>query len=297
MSEHGKLAAAFLAAVPEPSRTAFSQLADLEERLARLLASARAAWSGVGLADEAFAAYLAERLPSTAAEADALDALHGEDLYLACACAAGDHAAVRLFETTFAREVDIALAGMGLDAAVGDEVRQILRTKLFVSIPGAHPKIATYSGRGDLRSWVRAAAVRTAISLLRGQGREVPVPDDMLGAVPAPIDDPHLAHYKELYRAEFKQAFEAAFAALQSRDRTLLRYKFVDGLSLDEIGAIYGVHRATVARWLATTRDALLTGTRAGLRARLAIGDSDLDSIMRLIDSQLEASISGQLQG
>ena len=40
-----------------------------------------------------------------------------------------------------------------------------------------------------------------------------------------------------------------AFAALESRERNLLRYALGDGLSVDAIGTLYRVHRATAARW------------------------------------------------
>jgi RNA polymerase sigma-70 factor (ECF subfamily) len=294
MADHRKLATAFIAALPAADRASYSRVADLGVRLARLAASARAAWPGASIADEAFAAYVAHRLPPGGG-GDALAEVHGEDLYLTAACAAGDGGALRAFDAAFSRELDIVLARLGVERTVGDEVRQVLRTKLFVPEPGAPPKIASYSGRGDLRSWVRAAAVRTAIDVVRGTHRERPVPEVAFEDLPAAADDPELAYLKELYRAEFKDAFAAALASLKSRDRTVLRYKLIDGFGLDQIAAVYGVHRATVARWLAITREELLAHTRRALRARLAVGDPELDSIMRLIDSQLDVSIGGEL--
>jgi DNA-directed RNA polymerase specialized sigma24 family protein len=39
----------------------------------------------------------------------------------------------------------------------------------------------------------------------------------------------------------------AAMDAMPPLERAVLRYQVVDGLSIDEIGALYDVHRATAA--------------------------------------------------
>ncbi len=71
----------------------------------------------------------------------------------------------------------------------------------------------------------------------------------------------------------------------------MLRYHFLQGLNIEQIGAIHSVHRATVARWLASLRKDLLESTREALARRLDVGDAEVESIMRLIRSQLDASI------
>jgi RNA polymerase sigma-70 factor (ECF subfamily) len=66
---------------------------------------------------------------------------------------------------------------------------------------------------------------------------------------------------------------------------------FVDGLTIDEIGALYQVHRATAARWISGARNTLLADTRARLTARLALTPSQFDSLMRLVRSELDLSL------
>src|SRR5205823_12308411 len=109
----------------------------------------------------------------------------------------------------------------------------------------------------------------TAVDLMRAR-RETPVDPDVLGEGTA--IDPVLAQLKQRYRDEFGEAFRQAAAALTPRERTLLRYRFLDGLSIDEIGVLHRVHRATVARWIAAIREALFEATRERLGSRLAIG-------------------------
>ena len=51
------------------------------------------------------------------------------------------------------------------------------------------------------------------------------------------------------------------------------------------------MHRATAKRWIARVRKTVHDTTRAKLRAALHIDSDELDSIMGLIESRLEASI------
>jgi RNA polymerase sigma-70 factor (ECF subfamily) len=179
---------------------------------------------------------------------------------------------------------------MRLSRALVDEIKQLVREKLFVAPAGERPRIATYAGRGHLSSLVRVVAVRTAISVLRRQRREHlvadPAPD-----MPSPRLDPELAHFQDRYQAHFKEAFEAAVQTLTSRERNLIRYQLVDGLSVDQIGSLYGTHRATAARWTAAARDKLAVATRQQLRARLALPDEEAEGLIRGVQSQIELSI------
>src|SRR5262249_25966575 len=128
--------------------------------------------------------------------------------------------------------------------------------------------IASYAGRGGLAPWLRAAAVRTAIDIMRTR-REIAADPGTLGELDA--TDPLLASLKQRYHDEFKAAFSRAAAQLTDRERTLLKYRFLDDLSIDEIGTLYRVHRATVARWIAAIRESLFEATRAGIMASLSI--------------------------
>ncbi len=78
---------------------------------------------------------------------------------------------------------------------------------------------------------------------------------------------------------------------MSERERNLLKYELIGALDLDQIAALYDVHRATIARWRANCRHKLLAETEAALRARLAIGGSEFESIVRLIRSELDVSL------
>ena len=218
-----------------------------------------------------------------------------EEVALVCAMTAGVATAETEVKTRYLSAADEALAHMRLPGDLAEDIRQKVWEKLLV---GAPSRLATYAGQGKLRGLVKVAAVRAALSELRKGGREVPMPEagpDIFEDVPGTADR-ELAFVKERYRAEFKAAFEAAVADLDERERNLLRLHLLRGVTLAALAEIYGVHRATVTRWLARARERVMSSTRAHLGARLDIGGSEIDSVMAWIGSRLDASVSRVLR-
>jgi RNA polymerase sigma-70 factor (ECF subfamily) len=215
---------------------------------------------------------------------------HAADLALARAAAAGDAAAIRAVDDLLG---EVAPAVRRIDASAGfvDEVRQALRVRLLVGEGGEPPRIAGYGGRGPLRAWLRIAAVRTALNLKRPARRETSA-EEVLGELVARDADPELAHLKTLYRAELRDALGAALAALPDRDRAVLRLHYVDGMRLARIAALYQVQESTVSRWVHKAAEAVGAAGRRQLRGRLSLSASALDSVARLVESNLDLSLA-----
>jgi len=258
------------------------------EHAARWWADARQAWPQLQLSSDALRDYVSARVVRAGDE----ELLHAADLYLCAACLAGEPTALAAFDEHVIAQLAPVLAQLGLTRDEADEVRQQLRDRLLVA-DGSAPRLVDYSGRADLRTWVRTAAVRAGIDLLRRR-KPTTGDDDRLDALPALADDPELAHLKRRYAGELSAAVAAALAALAPRDRLLLKYAYLDGLTVEQIGGVYGVHRATAARWVAAARDRLSAETHARLSARLGLTPSELRSVARLVESQLDLSL-GQL--
>ena len=277
-----------------PSRTV-GRISDVE--LSSLWRAARAEWPTVDVDAADFAAYVGEREREGVGDVDAkgADPARAGDLYLACACARGDAAALAAFEEAYFPEIDLAARRVGGTAPPADELRQILRHRFFVAEADARPKIVEYTGRGALRVWVRIAAMRTALNLAVKEAREVALESDALAILVGAGDDPELTYMKRVYTDAFKSAFAGAFAELASRERNLLRYAFGKSLTVDAIGALYGVHRATAARWVAQAH-ARLVEKMCGRLAAL-IGKKDLSSVLGLLDSRLQITLDRYLKG
>lgn len=262
----------------------------LEGRLAHLVEEAARRWTRVRLTGEDFAGYLGARV----AAADLEHARTG-DLWVACAAAKGDPDALAVIEEEFLPEIDASLAKMGLAGDRIEEVKQGLRRVLFVGDERSAPRITEYRGTGDLRAWMRVSAMRAALKLIRRDTREATTSDDALLDAAARADDPELQYMKAAYRAAFKEAFQEALDTLDAKERTLLKQQVVDGLGVDELGALYQVHRATAARWVQAAREKLLTRTRRTFMARARLSSEECESIMRLVRSQLDMSLQRRL--
>jgi len=292
----------FLEAAPAAVRPVLEGIGDLDRRLWTLVAEGRAAWPDFAIEARLLVEFVARQLTSELADG-ALDGLRPTDLYLACACARGVPGAIEAFDRDYMREVDIALSRMRIGDSRLKDVKQLVRQRLFVGggtagAPTSTGKISEYGGRGDLRRWVRSVAVRTCLNELRKGKREVLVDDDHLIAQHAiSADDPEIEYMKRTYAGEFKAAFAEALGQLGPREQTLLRYHHVDGLNIDEIGAIYRVHRVTAFRWIEKAKDQLVKSTLDTLRARLKLPASELDSVLRMIRSQIHLSLVRHLGG
>jgi RNA polymerase sigma-70 factor (ECF subfamily) len=289
------LTAAFLAALPGPASAGAvpPPPADLEARLAEAAARGRAAWPGLELPPVRFAAFLGARASSPAAT---LEALPLADLYLACACAEGVPGALEAFKQEVRPAVVASVCAVDSSPELVDEVTQSLEDKLFVGGPGRPPAIATYAGRGPLRAWVGVAAQRATLLLLRGESALARAHQRALDKQPIFEGDAELAHLQRLYKGPFEAAFRDAFRTLGEHDRALLSLHHLSGLTLDQLGASYGVNPSTIHRWLASARGALRDEIERLLRERLHVSPGDLASLARLVGSQLDISIASLLR-
>ncbi len=265
--------------------------------MAAAIAAAERAWPQLRTPREGFVAALAGRLgeiEDLAALQAGLASLDVAGLYLAHACVLGDRQASIYFDAACVADLDAALRAAGVPGSQVAEAKQRVRHKLLVAGPEGPPRLANYAGRGDLRGFVRVVAVREGIDLLRQTSRreahEVPAADDQLERATIG-EDPEMLLIKERHRVALREAFGEALAQLGPRERTVLRLSVAEGLSIDQLGAAFQVHRATAARWLAAVREQLFKATRRGLMTRLRIDGREFESLMRVIQSRFEISV------
>ena len=259
----------------------------LATALEDVLARCRVRWPGVAAEgpDEAV-----RRLAVTPSKAE--EPLHLDDLWLASACRAGNRAALGHFDRDFLARSLAGVARLDPCAAFADEVSQSVRERLFTDSTGGS-RLAGYTGRGPLLSWVRAVAMRCALNLRRGKHQESEEP--LLG-ISSIGDDPELQLLRSRFGAEFKEALGAALRSLDPQERSFLRLHLVEGVTIDRLAASSGVHRSTVVRRLAAARGNVLRKTRARLATTLRVEPSEVDSLIGLLQSRLDLSLGRLLQ-
>jgi RNA polymerase sigma-70 factor (ECF subfamily) len=220
------------------------------------------------------------------------------DVYLAWACAHGDPAAVAAFEERFGADLAHYAAQVRLPPDLVDDVVQDVRLALLVARDGEPARIGQFAGRGDLRGWLRVIIARHAILASKRLRARRELPDnEPLEALAVPALDLEGELTRARCHDEFRAAFAEALATLAPRERALLRYRYLDGLTEDEVAALYDVHRVTIARWVARALARVLHETRRGLTLRLTTHTEDVASILRVLRHRLPLTLRRVLGG
>lgn len=270
--------------------------AEIEPLLLDAVNVACSAWPELSCTPEVFAGHIGQQLGGrTSLEAlrEWFEYAHPEDLFLALCCARGDNSAIHAFSARYEKDIQ-ALTGRFEDRTrSAQDLRQLLFEKLFV---GEDARIASYAGLGFLQNWLRVTASRAFLDARRTgaqQKREQLLTEELSLEVMAANtgEDVELEFFKQKYSVEFKRAVASAIEALEPQQRVLLRQHVVERRSIDALGAIYGIHRSTAARRLEAAREAFCAQTRRALTEQLEVSASQLDSILALIRSRLDASV------
>lgn len=258
-----------------------------------LLERAHAAHPESWLSDEDFVTYAVRHaMDAGGALSAGIASLHAADLYLALACARGVRSAIQVFEREHFANVGDFIARIDSSRALADEVRQRLRSRILVSAPDVPARILGYTGRGSLGGWLRVCAVREAQSMKREGQRERALPEDDLSSDQV---DPELVWLKDRYGDAVSEAFKEALGKLEPDHRTMLRMHYVDGLTIEQVGQVFRVSRATAARMLLKARDGLVEHVREKLSSAFGIEEGEAQSILALVRSRIDLSLRRQL--
>ncbi|HEY5928195.1 MAG TPA: hypothetical protein VIV11_41190, partial [Kofleriaceae bacterium] len=229
--------------------------------------------------------------------APAVDAAHRDDVLLAWACLARSDTALAALDATAITPAAHHARASGFAPPLVDDALQLARIRLLL---GDAPALRTYRGRGPLHAFVRTVVLRTAIELQR-RDRETPDEhiEDVLAATNA---DPELDYMRQQYAPVLREALRTAWLALAPHDRFMLGLQLHERLDVDAIAKLYQIHRATAYRRASSARAALIAGTRDAIRNQLDVGDTTVDSILRIVTtsvawSALDAERSGQEAG
>jgi RNA polymerase sigma-70 factor, ECF subfamily len=262
-----------------------------DQALQQAFALGQKAWPSIVLDLDGFRAHC-ERALGASPEWDWTR--FGAELYLCCACANGDAEATRALETDVLPQVVKAISRIDSDAQFVEEALQTLRDKLLV---GDRAKIADYAARGPLVAWLSVAAARVALDAIRARNarklNHTDLPDRLTQTDSSPLNDIIRSRYGD----SFQRALKNAISALPSRERNLLRLQLVGRCSIDQLGRMYLVHRATAARWLESARNRVFESVREQMKLEHRLTDGEFDSIARGVRSQLDLSITATISG
>lgn len=229
--------------------------------------------------------------------------LQTNDLFLALSCLAKDASSLAKLERDIILPLQPTIERVCRNGKTSaDDVIQWTREKLLVSGGtgrdgvASPPKLTQYTGRGSLAGWIRVVATREALQDRRKSKHELTSMDavSLLGGGP-PAVSMEVALLRERYAASFRTAVEGALKALTPEQRSLLRFHTKDGLTIDQLAPMLGVHRATAARRLERARLDALEHTRRILRDSQGLSESEARSICTALGSEIDVSIARAL--
>lgn len=270
----------------------------VEESLWQLVRAGQASWPEITIAPETFVLFLVKQLRPDALDLAALQSLRVGDLYLLCAAGQGHRAATDVLESKHMSAVRIALRKLNTPEPLIADIVQSLYSRLLErqNAPQEVPEVRLgYAGRGTLIGWLCTCAVHEAAHRRKRDKREVDL-EQSSALLLDPGKSPELALLTGQLKVAFDVAFRAASATLTSRERNLLRYHYLSGLSIDQIGTIYRVHRVTASRWVAQARERLATQTRKLFLLSVPTRLESLPQLMELIRSQLGVNLANLIK-
>lgn len=265
-----ELAAIFAATCPAslPSKLGVT-LVELSRRAHRT-------YPGLGIDDRELVTALAANAPRTASANEIDDYLarsHPACLAIATLARGGSPLATAQIERAYRLTIDSACRRYASSEHTAQDLKALLHERLFVV-----GKIGEYAGQGRLEDWLRVTAVRMFL--------------DASKQADAPLGE--LAH--GLVKTEFRELVASALGIavdkLQPGDRHLLRQHLVAGLTIDQLGAVLGIHRATAARRIVRAKDHLVAGTRREVAQRLQRAVCEVDEVVGLVADRLDATIA-----
>jgi RNA polymerase sigma-70 factor (ECF subfamily) len=252
-----------------------------------LFEEGQAAWPRLALPREDFERYLAEHALAPAEVPAAIAA----DLFVACACANRVKGAAEAFMKRYDRDIRIAVARIDRSPSFYDEVTQSLSESLLVGTD--RPRIAQYAGRGPLGAWVAMSARRLAGRLAHGGHTASPLDEETMALEAlGPESDPSLFYLKKRYGQEVRQALIDAFAALAAQDKMMMRLFLVEKMTMEAIGRVLELSQPTISRRLRDVRIQVTATAKRHLHERLGASAEEIESLIRLVQSQVEIRFS-----
>jgi RNA polymerase sigma-70 factor (ECF subfamily) len=179
---------------------------------------------------------------------------YSTDAALIAAMLAGDEAAFRaFFETYFPRVYRFALPRLGNDV---EACKEVVQSTLVKAMRG----LASFRGEAALFSWLCQICRRQIADYLRAHRRhhqnvvlidDTPGLREALDSIAAPASDEPSHGYGN---AETRRLVQSVLDRLPSRYGDVLEWKYIEGRSVEEIGALLGVGQAAAQSLLARAR-------------------------------------------
>ncbi len=224
--------------------------------------------------------------------------LHGEDLYLATACARGSEEAWVLLEKQYRAQVREACRYYVRPLSDAEDLTEIVWASLFLPGRGDQPRIGSYDGLCSLSTWLRTIVIRRAINYRREKAHAAKQPQ-----LPVDVPDPRPSQVAtdsyQKFEPILKDALKSVCDRLDCEDCELLLWRFGEDMSLSAIARRLGLHQSTITRRIDRLCEWIKNAAREVLAARHRMSNPQIDECFCLAGSgqYLGPDIMAMIQG
>lgn len=212
-----------------------------------------------------------------------LDRLHHEDLFLAIACCCNDRIAWEYFSSDY-----IPMLRRFASKACGNvDDGEDLSQEIITNMLNERKRLAGYGGRSSLAGWLRVVVSHAAIDHFRRTNKQVSLEElqqnegDAGFAVPSNNED--LEQQDARWGPVVSSIVNETISNLPARDRLVLGLYYLNGVSLKVIGNQFGIHEATMSRWLDRLRRDMRARVEQELRKKHGLRTNEIRTVFHKI--------------
>jgi RNA polymerase sigma-70 factor, ECF subfamily len=210
-----------------------------------------------------------------------INSLHGDDLYLAFACAKHSPQAWERFSNSYRRYIRDFSAFVSPVKSVASEPAESIFADLFLPDRSGRSRIASYDGRSSLATWLRVIICHRAINERARKSNNMAQLDELCekadGEAMLSIE---MALRSSLYQSLIRDSLEHACGELTDRERLLLLLRYENGLQLRQIGRLFGLHQANITRQLGRVQAKIRQSFESTLIHKYKLGQAAIDECL-----------------
>lgn len=288
----------FLTKLTEDTRHSWEDCANLEDRLATMLQHCQATWPELTVSPTQFVAHLAQHVRSDSEPGTFSP--YVSDQYLALGAVICGNAGVQLLNMHALNMQARLLRKRRLSEEDIHELLHTLRVRLVVGTESSPPRLLRYSGSAPLASWLRAVTLNLLHNTRsRRNAQNLSIDDDsqlLHQLLPSHLSTSGTSEQSPIDRRFGKfvvrDAMRTALHRLKPAQRLLLKLYYVDGLRMEQIAILQRSNKSTISRHIAAARAQILDSLRLELKQNLRMSTSEADSLVELVISSIEISLS-----
>jgi RNA polymerase sigma-70 factor len=227
-----------------------------------------------------------------------IDSLHGNDLYLAFACAQHSPVAWDRFTSIYRKYIHDLTAFVCPVKSIVYELGETILTDLFLPDSSGYSRIASYDGRSSLATWLRAIISHRAINERERKfnGMTQLNEDIFEKADESALLSMEMVLRSSRYQVLIKDSLEKACNELTNRERLMLLLRYDNGLQLGKIGCLFGLHQSTITRQLERVQTKIRNAVVLILAHKYGLSQAAIDECMTEIVENPGYSLLGLIK-